>query len=42
MIEQGGIAIIAFDVLNGTIDSIAKLQYFSDCKSSPNREIAKE
>jgi hypothetical protein len=42
IIEQGVIAIAAFDVLNRTIDSIAKLQYFSDCKSSPYREIAKE
>jgi hypothetical protein len=42
MIEQGVIAIAAFDALNKTIDSIAKLQYFSDCKSSPCREIAKE
>jgi hypothetical protein len=42
MIEQGLIAIAAFDALNRTIDSIAKLQYFSDCKLSPSREIAKE
>jgi hypothetical protein len=42
MIEQGVIAIAAFDALNKTIDSIAKLQYFSDCKSSPCREIVKE
>jgi hypothetical protein len=42
MIEQGVIATAAFDALNGTIDSIAKLQYFSKCKSSPCREIAKE
>jgi hypothetical protein len=41
MIEQGVIAIVAFDALNRTIDSEAKLQYFSDCKSSPRREIAK-
>lgn len=27
---------------NRTIDGIAKLQYFSDCKSSLRREIAKE
>jgi hypothetical protein len=42
MIEQGVIAIAAFDALNRAIGSIAKLQYFSDCKSSPCREIAKE
>ena len=42
MIEQGVIATAAFDALNRTIDSIAKLQYFSNCKSSPCREIAKE
>jgi hypothetical protein len=42
MIEQGVIAIAAFDALNRTIDSRAKLQYFSDYKSSPCREIAKE
>ncbi len=42
MIEQGVIARAAFDALNGTIDSIAKLQYFSNCKLSPYREIAKE
>jgi len=42
MIEQGVIATAAFDTLNRVIDSIAKLQYFSDCKSSPCREIAKE
>ena len=42
MAEQGVIAIAAFDALNRTINSIAKLQYFSDCKSSPSREIAKE
>jgi hypothetical protein len=40
MIEQGVIAIAAFDTLNRTIDSTAKLQYFSDCKSSPCKEIA--
>jgi len=42
MIEQGVIATAAFDALNRTIDSIAKLQYFPNCKSSPCREIAKE
>ena len=42
MIEQGVIAIAAFNALNRTIDSIAKLQHFSDYKSSPYREIAKE
>ena len=42
IIEQGVIATAAFDALNRTIDSIAKLQYFSDCKSSLCREIAKE
>ena len=42
IIEQGVIAIVAFDVLNETINSRAKLQYFSDCKSSPYREIAIE
>jgi hypothetical protein len=35
MIEQGVIATAAFDALNKTIDSIAKLQYFSDCKVEP-------
>jgi hypothetical protein len=42
MIEQGVIAAAAFNAINRTIDSIARLQYFSDCKSSPCREIAKE
>jgi|SRR6266536_3541894 len=42
MIEQELIAIVAFDALNRTTDSIAKLQYFFDYKSSPCREIAKE
>jgi hypothetical protein len=42
MLEQGVTAIAAFDALNRTIDSIAKLEYFSDYKSSPYREIAKE
>jgi len=42
MIEQGVIAIAAFDALNGTINNRAKLEYFSDYKSSPYREIAKE
>jgi hypothetical protein len=42
MIEQGVIAIAAFDAFNRTIDSIAKLQCFSNCKSSPCKEIAKE
>src|ERR1700733_872355 len=42
MIEQGLIAAAAFDALNRMTDSIAKLQYFSDCKSNPCREIAKE
>jgi hypothetical protein len=42
MIEQGVITITAFDALNRTIDSIAKLQYFSDCKPSTSGEIAKE
>jgi hypothetical protein len=41
MIEQRVIVIAAFDALNKTIDSIAKLQYFSNCKSRPCREIAK-
>jgi hypothetical protein len=42
IIEQGVMAIAAFDALNKTIDSIAKLQYFSDRKLSPYREIVKE
>ena len=42
MIEQGVIATGAFDVLDRTIDSIAELQYFSDCKSIPCREIVRE
>jgi len=42
MIEQGVMATAALDALNRTIDSIAKLQYFSNYKSSPCREIAKE
>jgi hypothetical protein len=42
MIEQGVIAKVAFDALNRTIDRIAKLQYFSNYKSSPRKEIAKE
>ena len=42
IIEQGVIARAAFDALNKTIDNIAKLQYFSNYKLSPCREIAKE
>jgi hypothetical protein len=42
MIEQGVIAIAAFNAINRPIDSIAKLQYFSTYKSRPRREIAKE
>ena len=42
IINQGVIAIAAFDALNRTIDNIAKLQYFSDYKWSPYREITKE
>jgi hypothetical protein len=42
MIEQGVITIAAFDAFNKTIGRIAKLQYFSNYKSSPYREIAKE
>jgi hypothetical protein len=42
MIEQGVIAIAAFNALNRTIDSRTKLQYFSDYKARPYREIAKE
>jgi len=34
MIEQGLIVTIAFGILNRTINSIAKLQYFSDEKLS--------
>jgi hypothetical protein len=41
MIEQGVIAITPFDALNRTLDSIVKLQYFSDCKSRSCKEIAK-
>jgi hypothetical protein len=42
IIEQGVIVTAAFDAINRTIDNIAKLQYFSKCKSRPCREIAKE
>lgn len=35
IIEQGGIDTVAFDALNKMIDSIAKLQYFSECKPKP-------
>jgi hypothetical protein len=42
MIEQGVRAIVAFNTLNGRINSRAKLEYFSGYKSSPYREIAKE
>jgi hypothetical protein len=42
MIEQGVIAAAAFNALNRVIDNIVKLQYFSNCKSRPCREIAKE
>jgi hypothetical protein len=41
-VEQGGTAAAAFDAVDGIIDSITKLQFFSDCKSSPCREIAKD
>lgn len=42
MIGQGVIAMAAFDTINKKTDSRAKQQYFSNCKSSPSREIAKE
>jgi hypothetical protein len=42
IIEQEVIAIAAFGDLNRTINSIAKLQYFSYYRSRPCREIAKE
>ena len=42
MIEQGVIATAAFDALNRTLDNIVKLLYFSDCKLSLCKEIAKE
>ena len=42
MIKKGGvIAIIAFDVPKKMVDTIAKLQYFPNCKSNHRREIAK-
>lgn len=41
IIEQVVIA-TAFNALNRTIDSIAKLYYRSNYKSGPYREIAKE
>jgi hypothetical protein len=40
--RAGVIATAAFDAFNGTLDSIVKLLYFSDCKSTLCREIAKE
>jgi hypothetical protein len=42
IIKQRAIAITAFDALNKMINSIAKLQYLSNCKLSPCREIVKE
>jgi len=41
-VEQGGTAAAAFDAVDGIIDSIIKLQYFSDCKSRLCRKIAKD
>ena len=42
MIQQGGTAIAAFNAINGTINNITKLQYFSYCNLNPYREIAEE
>lgn len=42
IIEQGVIAIAAFNAFNKTIDSIANLWYFTNYKLSPYREIAKK
>jgi hypothetical protein len=40
--RAGVIVIVAFDALNGTLDSIVKLLYFFDCKSTLYKEIVKE
>src|SRR4051794_11097665 len=42
IIEQGVITLATFDALNTIINNIAKLQYFSNYKLRPFREIAKE
>ena len=42
MTERGVLAIAAFETPNRTITSMAKLEYSSDCKSSPCGKFAKE
>lgn len=41
-IKQRGSSGGSFDALNRIIDSVAKMQLFSDCKPRPCREIVKE
>jgi hypothetical protein len=42
MIEQGGIALDAFNAVDGTIDSMTTTAVFSYYEPNPYREIAKE
>jgi hypothetical protein len=42
IISQGVIVIEAFNTVNQTIDNIIKLQYFSNCKLNPCREIVRK
>jgi len=42
VIEQGGIAKATFDVVNGTIDSITKMRYFSCSLLVSSVEMAEE
>lgn len=42
IIGQGITVTAASDTVNRIIDNIAKLYYFSNCKSSPYREMAED
>jgi hypothetical protein len=42
VIEQGGTAEVAFDAIDGRIDSIIRTALLSRCKLNPCREITKE
>jgi hypothetical protein len=42
IIEQGGTAERAFNVIDGIIDNITTIVVFLYCKPNPFREIAKE
>jgi hypothetical protein len=42
VIEQGGTGQVAFDTVDGRIDSMIKTVLFFQCTSSPYRETTKE